>query len=170
MGKQLVLVMETNKECSSDYMYIRSVIENYYDVLSRPDFKLTPVYMSGKGNYNSQHVRGAINRSIKAYARNGPTQVAYCFDTDRYESDQDAAEALEKEKQFCEDNNYKFIWFCHDIEEVFLGESVHDGEKKEKARQFIAKRMITTVKTSMLRVKTISKGRSNLLIVLDNMK
>ena len=34
-------------------------------------------------------------------------------------------------ENFCHQNGYKFIWFCRDVEEVFLHKTVEDSKKKE---------------------------------------
>ena len=54
MDIQLIIVVETNKECDSDWMYIYSAINYFYNV--NQDIKLTPVYMNGKSNYCKRSV------------------------------------------------------------------------------------------------------------------
>ena len=59
MGLQLIICVETNKKCNSDYIYIKSSIERFYSV-DRGNIKLSPVYLDGKGNYSSKKVHGII--------------------------------------------------------------------------------------------------------------
>ena len=47
-------------------------------------------------------------------------KVFYCIDTDLYESCYDHQKEFEDIKNFCAKNGYELIWFCHDVEEVFL--------------------------------------------------
>ena len=39
-------------------------------------------------------------------------------------------------ENFCRQNGYKFVWFCRDIEEVFLHKTVDDSKKKEEVAKF----------------------------------
>lgn len=53
MGVQLIFVVETNKKCNSDWIYIKDTIEHFYSY-DRTQLKLSAVYMDGKGNYRSK--------------------------------------------------------------------------------------------------------------------
>ncbi len=48
MGLQLIICVETNKKCNSDFIYIRSSINQFYDV-DNANIRITPVYLDGKG-------------------------------------------------------------------------------------------------------------------------
>ena len=52
MGVQLIFVVETNKKCNSDWIYIKETIEHFY-LYDRIKVKLSVVYMDGRGNYSS---------------------------------------------------------------------------------------------------------------------
>ena len=72
------------------------------------------------------------------------------------------------EKQsYCKEHNYEFVWFCHDVEEVFLGHSVHKSEKTKCAIQYDARNGINNVKISNLKVEKMAGRKSNLVIVFD---
>ena len=49
MGLQLVFVVETNKKCNSDWIYIKDTAEHFYEY-DRTQIKFSTVYMDGKGN------------------------------------------------------------------------------------------------------------------------
>ncbi len=53
MGLQLVFVVETNKKCNSDWIYIKDTIEHFYEY-DRTQVKFSPAYMDGKGKYKSK--------------------------------------------------------------------------------------------------------------------
>ena len=53
MGLQLVFVVETNKKCNSDWIYIKATIEHFYEY-ERTQVKLSTVYMDGKGKYRNK--------------------------------------------------------------------------------------------------------------------
>ena len=46
-------VVETNKKCQSDWMYIKDTIEHFY-AFDRTQVKLSVVYMDGRGNYEKR--------------------------------------------------------------------------------------------------------------------
>lgn len=47
MGIQLIFVVETNKKCKSDWIYIKDTIDTFYKY-DNAHVKLSPLYMSGK--------------------------------------------------------------------------------------------------------------------------
>ncbi len=164
---QIIFVVETNKQNESDYIYIRSVLKSWYCIMSRNDIKISkPVYMDGKGNYDKKTVCDAIEKKKKEY-KNGSSHVIFCFDTDKYDSNQEALEEFKKEKCYCDNNGYDFVWFCHDVEEVFLGKSVAKNEKKEKAREYERNKGIENLDKKALEAKTPSTRRSNLVLILN---
>ena len=50
MALQLIFVVETNSKCKSDWIYIKSTIEKFYQ-FDTANTKFSVVYMNGKGNY-----------------------------------------------------------------------------------------------------------------------
>lgn len=68
MGMQLIFVVETNKKCKSDWIYIKDTIEHFYQY-DRAQVKFTPVYMDGKGKYKNKETE--INSLISQYKRIG---------------------------------------------------------------------------------------------------
>ena len=47
MGLQLIFCEETNKNCNSDYIYIKSEIDKFYSD-NKGKVKLSPVYIEGR--------------------------------------------------------------------------------------------------------------------------
>ena len=121
--------------------------------------------MKGKGNYKKVGKR--ISALQKIYKNIGESYVIYCFDTDKYNVDSEANRILCEEKKYCVDNGYDFIWFCHDIEEVFLGKSVAKSEKTEKAKQYITRHKIKDLRRAKLKSNVMARGKSNLLLILE---
>lgn len=167
MAFQIVFVVESDERSRSDIIYIRSVLDKLYNFRSRSDVKVSEVFMKGKGNYNKKKITNAVKAQIKGYQINGETHVIYCFDTDKYDSDPIDTKILKEEEKFCRDNGYEFVWFCHDVEEVFLGHSVPRSEKTNWARKYSANDWIEIVKLDNLKSNVMAKGRSNLTIVLE---
>ena len=55
MGLQLIFVVETNKKCKSDWIYIKDTIDRFYQY-DQAQVKFSPVYMDGKGKYNRNRI------------------------------------------------------------------------------------------------------------------
>lgn len=73
-------------------------------------------------------------------------------------------------KEYCEDNGYRFVWFCKDVERVYIGEKVPDKLKKKKAADFRAKKKINSVRREMLQVAGYRQNCSNILNVLGELE
>ena len=170
MGLQLIFVVEANKKSKTDWIYIKETIDRFYKY-DEAHLKLSAVYMEGKNKYLSKVKE--VNLLISKY--NGAssinvTKVIYCFDCDDYDSNPVDKEFLEKTQEFCKANNYEYVWFCKDIERVYLGKKVEDGHKNSEATRFKANKLIDGVSQSRLNGKSISHNMSNILSVLDKYK
>ena len=75
-----------------------------------------------------------------------------------------------KQRGFCKSNNYEYVWFCKDIERVYLGEKVEDGHKNREAAKFKANKLIYEVSESKLLGENLASNMSNILSVLDKFK
>ena len=71
MGRQFIFVVETNKKCQSDWMYIKDTIEHFY-AFDRTQVKLSVVYMDGRGNYEKKEkdVQNLISQYKAASKKN----------------------------------------------------------------------------------------------------
>lgn len=124
MGLQLIFVVETNKRCKSDWIYIKDTIERFFQY-DQVQVKFSPVYMDGKGKYKN------------------------------------------KEKEISSlISQYDFVWFCKDVERVYLGKKVDDSQKKKEASTFKAKKLINEVDERRLAVKEYRTNTSNILDVI----
>ena len=170
MGLQLIFVVEANKKSKTDRIYIKETIDRFYKY-NVAHLKLSTVYMDGKNKYLSKEkeVKSLISEYNGA-SSNNVTKVIYCFDCDDYDSNPVDKEFLEKTQEFCKANNYEYVWFCKDIERVYLGKKVEDGHKIREATKFKAKKLIDGVSESRLKGKKISRNMSNILSVLDRCK
>ena len=170
MGLQLVFVVEANKKSKTDWIYIKETIDRFYkyDVVH---LKLSTVYMGGKDKDSDKdkEVKSLISQYSRA-SSNNVTKVIYCFDCDNYDSKSEDKNSLEKTQEFCKANNYEYVWFCKDIERVYLGKKVEDGHKNSEATRFKANKLIDGVSESRLNGKSISHNMSNILRVLDECK
>lgn len=169
MGLQLIFAVETNKKCKSDWIYIKETIDKFYEY-SQSQVKLSVVYMDGKGKYQNKSVKREINKLIKQYAATSKTnesKVIYCFDCDDYDRNQEDATFIKNAGQYCETEGYEFVWFCKDVERVYLGEKVKDSQKQKEAVIFKTKKMINNVNIKNLRMDNYRSNTSNIINILD---
>ena len=170
MGTQLIFCVETNRQCKSDQIYIKDTIERFFSY-DYAMVKFSFIFMAGKYNYSSKSVKSQISKMIKEYAagaNNNQSAVIYCFDCDDYDSNQRDGKFLAEVEKYCEDNGYKFVWFCKDVERVYIGEKVPDKLKKQKAANFRSKKRINSVRREMLQVDRYRQNCSNILNVLED--
>ena len=95
------------------------------------------------------------------------SKVIYCFDCDNFDTNAEDENFLKNAKQYCEENGYEFVWFCRDIEHVYLGKSVPEKDKKPESVRFKANKMIKNVEKSRLSADGFKLQSSNIMNVLS---
>lgn len=168
MGHQLIFVVETNKQCKSDWIYIKDTIEHFY-TFDRTQIKLTVVYLNGKGNYANKEKE--IKKLVTQYASTSQTNfsdVIYCVDCDDYDTSQKDIQFLQQIRKYCSDKGHDLVWFCKDVEQVYLGKRIEKAEKKKEAADFKRKKTIKKIQCNKLCMEKYGVGTSNLMRVLDN--
>ena len=166
MGLQLIFVVETNKKCKSDWIYIKDTIDRFFSY-DLAHVKLNTVYLNGKGNYRTKEKDISLLESkYRSTSKDNNSQVFMCLDCDDYDMKSDDMDFLNNAKQYCKEKGWEFIWFCKDVERVYIGKKVPDGEKKSEATKFKAKKGIELVKKSNLASNTYSQNTSNIISVI----
>ncbi len=168
MGVQLLFVVEADKACRSDWIYIKELLDRFY-VINDSEIKLTPIFLGGKGRYKEKAKINEINAKIKQYkagSKDNSTVVIYVFDTDDYDSDPSDKSFMEETQKYCEKNGYKYVWFCKDVEQVFIGRQVPKATKRDVAADFKKKNHIKSVQPQNLKSKGLRKCASNIMVVL----
>lgn len=74
---------------------------------------------------------------------------------------------MNEAKEYCDNKGYDFIWFCKDIEQVYIGQKINDSQKKKVAASFKAKKLIKDVDSNKLSVGFYQQNSSNIMCVLD---
>ncbi len=161
MIKRLLFCVETTRQANTDYPYINDTIEYYYE----DSMKIVrrPVYMESKTRYKSRGVQEEIRR----ISGSAETNVIYCIDTDDCDLSQETKEQLEQIRKYCDSKGYDFIFFCRDVEDVYMGQSVPDTEKLKAIRKFRSSHRIEDIRTDCLDRKNYQRHCSNILNVLD---
>lgn len=164
MAIQMIFCVETNKKADTDSIYVTETINHWYKINNQ--VKISKIYMNTKSRYASKDVLKEIEKKSKAFVI-GETKIIYCVDTDQYEKNIDHTKELDNISQYCEDNHYDLIWFCHDVEEVFLGQKVSDSQKVQEAAAFRRKKMIEKIRSEKLSCNEKHACTSNILNILD---
>ena len=163
MAIQLILCVETNKKADTDSKYIFETIRYYYNVDN--SVKLSKIYMGTKTKYNSKEVLKEIKQKKSMFSHG--SMVIYCIDTDQYEKNPNHKKEYDEIQKYCEHENYEMVWFCHDVEEVFIGYKVSDSDKTKKAAEFVKKNIVKNVNYKKLSSDKLIKNTSNMLLVFD---
>ncbi len=162
--KQVIFCVETNKNANSDPLYIYKTVKCFYKI--DDCVKLDYVYLDGKGNYNKPHILKEIS-DLCNRASHMKHYVIYCIDTDDLE-DPDRQKETKKIQRFCKKRQYEFVWFCRDVEEVFLHKRVRKNKKVSEAKKFSNMQGLGQASSTYLHSSTYGQYKSNLLTILDN--
>ncbi len=164
--KQIIFVVETNEKNRSDTRYIIKLWNQLYGI-NNNDLKRQFVYMDGKFKYNKNNVKSKIKTFISEN-KDGENYVVYCFDTDKIDASNEELNNVKTFKKYCDDNNYKFVWFCYNIEMVFIGRSVPDFEKEKESKKFAKSPLPIDVEKlkNGNEVEDMHKRKSNIYSVL----
>lgn len=165
--KQVIFVVETNESAKTDTRYIIKLWDQLYGI-NNNDLKRQFVYMDGKTKYNKSNVKAKIKSYIKANS-DGENHVVYCFDTDKIDTVITDLNNINTYRKYCLDNGFKFVWFCYDIEMVFIGRSVPDTEKEIESKKFAKLKDIIDVRKlkSGDDINDMHKEKSNIYSILD---
>ena len=121
--------------------------------------------MNGKGRYKNKEKE--IQSLISQYKnKSNISKVFYCFDCDDYDKKPEDYNFLETAKKYCDDKGYKFVWFCRDTEQVYIGKQIDDSKKKKTAADFKAKKLIEKLDSKRLKSDSYKTETSNLMNVL----
>lgn len=163
MSKQILLCVEANKQSRTDYQYIEAAIRRFY--VNDRKIVYRPVFMGSKTKYNAKDVVRDIEKRIKAYT--GETHVIYFIDTDDYNTSPETRRLYEDITAYCRTKGFEFVFFCRDVEDVFIGHQINDSEKIRQVAAFNRKNDIKNVDEAKLRVNEHRQHCSNILNILD---
>lgn len=164
--KLVIVCVETNKRANTDVSYINKAIRYFYYIDSN-EVKLDFKFYETKTNYANKKLLKEIKDDCKVVGENNAT-VLFCIDTDDYEVRVEDARLNKDIENFCQQNGFRFTWFCRDVEEVFLHRQLHHKEKVSESKKFAMKDGIGQACEKDLHVTTFSKRKSNLLNNLDD--
>ena len=164
MALQIIICVESDKRAGTDNIYIKETLEHFYVIDN--SVNLNFVNMGGKSKYDSSDVKKQINTYIRDY-KLGDSVVVLCVDTDQLETNYEQKMEFEQIERFAMSMDYELVWFCHDVEEVYIGNSIVKDAKKRTSIDFKKKGERVNVDKKKLDCREKRKGCSNVMQVFD---
>lgn len=161
-NKIILIVVETTKNANTDGLYISKAIQHLYNIGN--EIKIHYEYLTSKTKYGDKGIIKKINKDVKNFSE---SYIIYCLDTDNINSNHAQIEINSQIKQFCHEKGYEIIWFCRDIEEVFLHKRINDTQKVAEAKRFGSRNGIGRATVSTLSCEPNNNKKSNFIKVLD---
>lgn len=162
LDKLVLICVETNKKSKTDVFYINKALKFLYK--KEPRTKIDYVYMDGKHKYNNKNTIASIEEKSSQFFEK---HIVYCIDTDDIFVDSKHINLNDEIEQYCNKNNYELVWFCRNIEEVFLHRIVIDKNKVLEAKRFGAISEISPSVINSLKANIKSKTKSNFKCIFD---
>lgn len=160
--KLVVLCVESDKIAQTDNKYLDKAIREFYVIDN--NIKLAYVNMDGKGNYDKRPVTNQIKKLFSGDF--DERHVAYCIDIDN-QADSDIIKQNKKIEEYCKSLGYDLIWFCRDIEEVFLHKRISKSEKTAESNKFMRIQGLVKANEASLTSNHQTPKNSNMLYVLN---
>lgn len=170
---QLIFLVETSEDDKADNIYIRSVIDKYFLFLNDKydgEVNILTYCLKGKQHYNDKKTIDYINnktRMFASYNEGAVTAAIYFMDTDSVETEYKKGSFFSNVQEFCKEHGFELVWFCKNVENVFLNKEVDQVDNKtESAKEFAINNKIRSIKQANLSKNMIEYGCSNIILVL----
>ena len=171
---QLIFLVETSENDKADNIYIRSVIDKYFLFLNDcydGEINTITYCLKGKQHYKDKKTLDFIRNKTKMFSsyNEGAVTVAIFFiDTDSTDAEYKKGSFFSNVKDFCEEHNFELVWFCKNVENVFLSKEADQIENKtNEAKLFAIKEGINNIRKNNLSKDKIELGCSNIILVLS---
>ncbi len=164
MALQIIICVESDKRARTDNIYIKETLEHFFVIDNLVNINF--VNMGGKSKYDSSDVKKQINTFIRDY-KLGKSVVVLCVDTDQLETNYEQKTEFTQIERFAMNMGYELVWFCHDVEEVYVGDSIVKDAKKNTSVDFKKKGEIVNVDKKKLESSEKYKGCSNILAIFS---
>lgn len=167
--KQLIFCLETTEKAKTDKFYIKEVLRYYFKVGYN---KLSYVYLEGKHNYNTSRIKDEIKTLVDKYGEVSDSYIIYVLDKDENTVNPRDNEFVRSASEYCEQNDYKLVWFIKDVEDVMWGKKVSNNKKVDEAKRFLTSKQIEKVNISNLKAASNvnSRYKSNIITELSKIE
>ena len=153
---ELILIMETRSSNKSDYMYIKSTLDYYYEPRT---YGIKKIFATTKSLLIKQ------DKKIEKLCNTTERKPVIIVIAD-YDQDEPLNDIITK---YCLNKSYDLIWMNSDVEEVYLGEKIKRKDKEKKAITFqIKKNKLIPKLNNLSETNPLNKSKSsNILTILD---
>lgn len=164
LPRKIIILCETNKRTSSDFIYIDEITNYYYKgIIKSNKISIDYIPMSGKHNYNNNKTIRSINE-VKRIEKN--IKVIYVFDKDDDSTSPTDRDFVKDVTTYCNKLGYGLVWFVKDVEEVMIGRQISKN-KTQTANEFKKNGKIRQLQTKILSNPNPQfKRGSNVLCIL----
>ena len=155
--KYLQIIMLCEGE--SDAIYLDIIFKMLKEKNPDINFKFTSIPIKGKTNFRDEKYIDKVEKTKLKFQ--GESQVLYVVDTDDVDTSKEDLELLEKIAEHVKKQDWHFVFFNRDIEEV-LNKKADRKKKMKEARSYTEKKFYEVDKNN-LKVRdylTISSKKS----------
>ena len=150
-------------EGESDAIYLDIIFKKLIEKNSDINLKFTSIPIKGKTNFeNEKYIDKVKNIKLKFQ---GESQVLYVVDTDDVDTSKEDLELLEKIAEYVKKQDWHFVFFNRDIEEV-LNKKADRKKKMKEARSYTEKKFYEVDKNNLKVRDYLIRGTSNLFSVI----
>ena len=150
-------------EGESDAIYLDIIFKMLKEKNPDINFKFTSIPIKGKTNFRYEKY---IDKEEKTKLKSqGESQVLYVVDTDDVDTSKEDLELLEKITEHVKKQDWHFVFFNRDIEEV-LNKKADRKKKMKEARSYTEKKFYEVDKNNLKVRDYLIRGTSNLFSVI----
>ncbi|AGM24229.1 hypothetical protein HUW76_08990 [Fusobacterium animalis] len=151
-------------EGESDAIYLDRIFKILKEKNSDINLKFTAIPTKGKANFeNKKYLDKVKNAKLKFQ---GESQVLYVVDTDDIDTSKEDSELLKRINRYVIDQNWHFVFFNRDIEDV-LNKKANRKKKTNEARSYSEKKFNEVDKNNLKVKNYFTRGTSNLFSVIS---
>ena len=151
-------------EGESDAIYLDIIFKMLKEKNPDINLKFTSIPIKGKTNFeNKKYIDKVKNIKLKFQ---GESQVLYVVDTDDVDTSKEDLELLEKITEHVKKQDWHFVFFNRDIEEV-LNKKADRKKKVNEARSYSEKKFNQINKNNLTVKNYVTRGTSNLFSVIS---
>ena len=151
-------------EGESDAIYLDIIFKMLKEKNPDINLKFTSIPIKGKTNFeNKKYIDKVKNIKLKFQ---GESQVLYIVDTDDVDTSKEDLELLKKIAEYVKKQDWHFVFFNRDIEEV-LNKKADRKKKMKEARSYTEKKFYEVDKNNLKVRDYLIRGTSNLFSVIS---
>ena len=151
-------------EGESDAIYLDMIFKMLKEKNPDINFKFTSIPIKGKTNFRDEKYIDKVEKTKLKFQ--GESQVLYVVDTDDIDTSKEDLEILKRIDKYVNDQDWHFVFFNRDIEEV-LNKKADRKNKTNEARSYSEKKFNEIDKNNLKVKNYFTRGTSNLFSVIS---